>query len=151
MNQCSNGHLRKYQVLFNNKMGGWSAKCPLLTIYWQILTLSRRGEALWPPTMNLFAAMTTLTKLLDFVPFDICQFPKSQFWCLFYENLKKFDGMGLINKRDGSKCLIELWRRKINILSNSKNDANSCRKVQITGSYEQNNPLVLIPNLYPLQ
>ena len=33
----------------------------------------------------------TLTKLPDFVPFRICQVPESQFWCLFFKKLKKFD------------------------------------------------------------
>ena len=33
----------------------------------------------------------TLTKLPDFVPFHICQVPESQFWCLFFKKLKKFD------------------------------------------------------------
>ena len=32
-----------------------------------------------------------LTKLSDFVPFHICQVPESQFWRLFFKQLKKFD------------------------------------------------------------
>ena len=45
--------------------------------------------------MNPSAAVTRSglpkTKLPDIVPFDNCQVPGSQFWCLFFEKLKKFD------------------------------------------------------------
>ena len=33
----------------------------------------------------------TLTKLPDFVPFHVCHLPESQFWCLFFKKLKKFN------------------------------------------------------------
>ena len=33
----------------------------------------------------------TLTKLPDFVPFHISQVPESQFWHLFFKELKKLD------------------------------------------------------------
>ena len=33
-----------------------------------------------------------LTRLPDFVPFDVCQFKEHQFWCLFFKKLKKILG-----------------------------------------------------------
>ena len=53
------------------------------------------GGTLWPPyqesVCHCHRVRATLTKLPDFVPFDICQVPESQFWCLFFEKLKKLD------------------------------------------------------------
>ena len=78
----------------------------------QKLTLSRLGGgALWPPyhesVCHCHKVRATLTKLPDFVPFDICQVPESQFWCLFFKKLKTLD----VEKFWSPRALCEIWKK----------------------------------------
>ena len=62
----------------------------------QFLTLYRPGGGHYGPNYHESVCpcrkvRATLTKLPDFVPFDVCQVQESQFWCLLFKKLKNID------------------------------------------------------------
>ena len=67
-----------------------------------------RGGPLWPPYHDsvccCYKLEATVTKVPNFVPFDICQVPRSQFWFLCFKKiekigLQKFGGSSNIRRK----------------------------------------------------
>ena len=74
----------------------WASHAPQnfgnMSIFKRFLTLSYpRGGPYHESIRCCQKVRATVAKAPEFVSFDSCQVPESQFWCLFFKKLKKMD------------------------------------------------------------